>query len=598
MPQPNVAGKRRSLKRGPEGDVSRESMNPHATSDEAPAGIGRWREIAPAARWLRSYKPEWLRSDLGAGVTLAAYVLPAALGDASLAGLPPQAGLYACLFGGLVFWLFCSSQHTCISVTSAISLLIGSSLGGVAGGDPARFGVMAACTALLTAIIAFLAWLARAGAVVNFVSETVLIGFKAGVALQLASTQLPKLFGVTGGHGNFWERMDVFFRHVDETNRTSLMLGCVALGLLILGKKLLPNKPVALFVVIASILAASLINFGAQGVKLLGDVPRGLPVPSLPIVHWDEFVDLLPLALACFLLGAVETAAIGRMFAEKHGYRFDSNQEFLALAGANLAAGLGHGFPVSGGMSQSLVNESAGARTPLSGLLCAFFIGLVAVFFSELLRNLPQPALAAVVLMAVASLLKVKELRHLWQVHRSEFFIAIIALLGVLWAGLLKGVLIGAIISLVLLLRRVSSPHVAFLGRIPGARRYSDLKRHADNEPTPGVLAFRVESSIVYFNAGHVFDTVLARLDATSEPIKLVICDLSTSPNIDMTGARMFLTLHAELAKRGIAFTVVEARSSVRDMLRVEGVEKTAGRIDRFTTLADAIEHFQNGAAP
>jgi MFS superfamily sulfate permease-like transporter len=206
-------------------------------------------------------------------------------------------------------------------------------------------------------------------------------------------------------------------------------------------------------------------------VKLLGEVPRGLPVPSLPAVNWEDLVDLLPLALACFLLGAVETAAIGRMFAEKHGYRLDSNQEFLALAGANLASGLGYGFPVSGGMSQSLVNESAGARTPLSGLLCAIFIALVAVFFSDLLRNLPQPVLAAIVLMAVAGLLKVNELRHLWQVHRNEFLVAMVALLGVLWAGLLKGVLIGAIISLVMLIRRVSSPHVAFLGRTGHAAR-------------------------------------------------------------------------------------------------------------------------------
>jgi len=573
-------------------------MNSPAASEEVPPRAGLWRGMIPAAQWLRSYKPDWLRSDLVAGVTLAAYMLPAALGDASLAGLPPQAGLYACLFGGLVFWLFCSSRHTSISVTSAISLLIGSSLGSLAGGDPARFGAMAAGTALLTAAIACIAWLAHAGSVVNFVSETVLIGFKAGVALHLASTQLPKLFGVTGGHGNFWERIEVFLRHLGETNATSLALGGAALGLLILGKKLLPNKPVALFVVIGGIAAASLVDLGAHGVKLLGEVPRGLPVPSLPAVPWEDVVDLLPLALACFLLGAVETAAIGRMFAEKHGYRLDSNQEFLALAAANLASGLGQGFPVSGGMSQSLVNESGGARTPLSGLLCAIFILLVAVFFSELLHNLPQPVLAAIVLMAVSGLLKIKELRHLWQVHRGEFLVAMVALLGVLWAGLLKGVLIGAIISLVLLIRRVSSPHVAFLGRIPGARRYSDLRRHTDNESTPGVLAFRVESSIVYFNAEHVLDTVLARLDAAREPIRLVICDLSTSPNIDMAGARMFLTLHTELAKRGIALGLVEARSTVRDMLRVEGVEKKAGRVDRFKTLADAIEDFQGAAPP
>ncbi len=567
-------------------------------SAAAPGNGSRWHGIIPAAKWLRSYQPSWFRADLAAGVTLAAYLLPAALGDASLAGLSPEAGLYACLFGALVFWLFCSSRHTTVSVTSAISLLIGSSLGAMAGGDPGRFASLAACTALLTAAIAFLAWLARAGSAVNFISESVMTGFKAGVALHLASTQLPKLIGVKGGHGDFWERLAEFFRHVGETNTASLLLGCSALLLLILGKKFLPHKPVALFVVIAAILVATWVDFGAWGVKLLGEVPRGLPVPSLPAVHYEDVQDLLPLALACFLLGAVETAAIGRMFAEKHGYRLDSNQEFLALAAANLAAGVGHGFPISGGMSQSLVNESGGARTPLSGLIAGVLILVVALFFTGLLRHLPQPVLAAIVLMAVASLVKVKVLRRLWAVHRSEFLVAATALLGVLWAGLLKGVLVGAAISIVLLIRRTSTPHVAFLGRIPGARRYSDLERHSDNEPTPGIVAFRVESGIVYFNAEHVFDHVLAHLDAAPGPVRLVICDLSTSPSIDMAGARMFLTLEAEVAKRGAVFRLVEARSGVRDMLRLEGVEEKVGRIDRFTMLADAIDDFQKNTPP
>jgi MFS superfamily sulfate permease-like transporter len=245
-------------------------------------------------------------------------------------------------------------------------------------------------------------------------------------------------------------------------------------------------------------------------------------------------------------------------------------------------------------MSQSLVNESGGARTPLSNLIAAGIILLIALFFTDLLRNLPQPVLAAVVLMAVASLVKVKVLCRLWKLHRGEFLVALAALLGVLWAGLLKGVLIGAVISLVLLIRRASRPHVAFLGRIPGAERYSDLERHTDNEPTPAVIAFRVESSIVYFNTEHIFDTVMARLNDAHEPVRLVICDLSTSPLVDMAGARMFLNLHTEITKRGIAFRLVEARSKVRDMLRLEGVEEAAGRIDRFTTLSHAIADFRN----
>jgi SulP family sulfate permease len=556
-----------------------------------PTGNTWWQGVFPSVAWLRGYERGWFRPDIGAGVTLAAYLLPSALADASLAGLPVQAGLYAVLFSGFVFWLFSSSRHTAVSVTSAISLLVGSSLGGIAAGNVTRFAALASCTALLAAVAAFIAWLFRAGAIVKFISETVFTGFKTGVALWLISTQLPKLCGFKGGHGNFWERGADFFKHISLTNPASLALGLGALMLLILGKRFLPNRPVALFIVIGGIVAASLMDLGSYGIKLLGEVPRGVPLPAIPAVSWDEVTDLLPLALACFLLAAVETAAIGRMFAEKHGYRFDSNQDLLALAGANLAAGLGHGFPVSGGMSQSLVNESASARTPLSGLIASVLILFVAVFFSDTLRNLPQPVLAAIVVMAVTSLFKFAELRRLWNYHRGEFLVAIVALLGVLWAGLLKGVLIGTILSMVMLIRRVSTPHVAFLGRIPGTRRYSDLSRHPDNEPIPGVLAFRVEAGIVYFNVEHISETVLALVRSISPPPRLVICDLSTSPNIDMAGAHLFLSLHAELEKRAIGLRIVEARSKVRDMLRLEGVEEKVGRIDRFTTLADAIEN-------
>jgi sulfate permease, SulP family len=342
-------------------------------------------------------------------------------------------------------------------------------------------------------------------------------------------------------------------------------------------------------VVIGAVFVATWIGLGDIGVKLLGEVPKGIPLPSLPSVTHADIRELLPLALACFLLGAVETAAIGKTFAEKHGYRFDANQELLAIAGANLAAGVGQGFPVSGGMSQSLVNEGGGAKTPISILIASGIMLGIALFFTGLLRNLPQPALAAIVLMSVVSLFKVKELVRLWRVHRSEFFVAATALAGVLWAGVLQGVLIGAVISLVLLIRRAANPHVAFLGKIPGANRYSDRERHPDNEPTPGILLFRVEASLVYFNAEHIYDTVFARLAAAPEPIRLVVWDLSTSPMVDMAGARLVKSIHAELEKRGIPLRLAEARSSVRDLLRTEGVEEKVGRIDRFTTLADAV---------
>lgn len=549
-----------------------------------------WGKIFPSFVWLRNYDRGWLRFDIAAGITLAAYLLPAGLGDASLASLPPEAGLYACLFGGLVFWLFCSSRHTVISVTSAISLLIGASLGDLAGGDTTRFGALAAGTALLVGFIALLAWIARAGVIVNFISESVMTGFKCGVALFLASTQLPKLFGFHGAHGDFWENSGHFFTHLSETNSASLAVGGIALAMLILGKVFLKHKPVALFVVIGGIIAASALSLDSRGVKLLGNIPEGIPPLGMPAVYWHDLNELLPLAFACFLLGAVETAAIGRMFTAKHGGRFDANQEFLALAASNLASGLGRGFPISGGMSQSLVNEGGGARTPLSSAIAAIIILIVVLFFSHLLSALPQPVLAAVVLVAVAGLFKLSTLKQLWRSDRPEFVVAMAAILGVLSSGLLRGVMIGAIISLVQLLRSASRPHVAFLGRIPGTRRFSDRERHPNNELIPGVMIFRPESGLVYFNIDHVCETILNRVHLESP--RLVVLDLSAAPRVDMQSAHTLAGMADELTAKGIHFQAVEPRSSVRDRLRTEGVDSKLGGVNRFTTVADVVEKF------
>jgi sulfate permease, SulP family len=555
-----------------------------------------WRTAIPAFTWLRSYQRAWVRMDLLAGVTLAAYLLPAALGDASLANLAPEAGLYACLFGGLVFWLFCGSRHTVASVTSAISLVIGSSLGEITGGNSTRFGALAAGTALLVSLIAFVAWLAKAGVLVHFISESVMTGFKCGVALFLASTQLPKLFGFHGAHGSFWGNIGFFFKHLNEANASSLLVGGIALALLVLGKIFLKHKPVALFVVIGGIIATSVLSLETRGVKLIGAVPQGIPPLKVPFLYWRDLNELLPLALACFLLGAVETAAIGRMFAAKCGGRFDANQENLALAASNLIAGLGGGFPVSGGTSQSLVNEEGGAKTPLSTGLAAVFILVVVLFFSHLLSALPQPVLAAVVLVAIAGLLNLSTLKVLWLDDRSEFVVTIAAFAGVLTFGLLRGVMLGALISLVQLVRVSSRPHVALLGRIPGTRRFSDRDRHEDNELIPNVMIFRPESALIYFNVDNVYDTILNRVRGESTPPKLVVLDLSAAPLVDMQSAHTLAGMAEELIAQGIKFHAVEPRSSVRDRLRREGVDGKLGGVNRFTTVADVIDHFLDEA--
>jgi sulfate permease, SulP family len=552
--------------------------------------------LVSARTWIPTYDRAWFNGDVVAGVTLAAYLLPSAIGDASLAGLPPEAGLYACMFGGLVFWLFCSSRHTAVTVTSAISLLVGASLGEISGGDPARHAALAACTALMVAVMAFAAYAANAGSIVAFFSETVLVGFKCGVALFLASTQLPKLFGFSGSHGDFWERMGHFLRGLHGTNPTSLMLGVAALVLLLLGKGVLKNRPVALFVVVGGIVAARLLHLDERGVALLGEVPRGLPMPALPLVSRADINALLPLAMACFMLSAVETTAIGRMFAAKHGYRLDATQEFLAIGGANLAAGLGGGFPVSGGMSQSLVNEAGGARTPISGLVAALITLIVVAFLTGLLRYLPQPVLAAVVLVAVTGLVQIDALRHIWHFSRTEFAVAMAATVGVLGSGLLNGVLLGAALSIVLLLHRAARPRVVEIGRVPGTKYFADIERHPENERIDDVLVVRSEGALLYFNADHVRDALTALLRKRATAPRLVVFFLGSVPLVDLAGAELLADLRKTLPLQGIEFRLAETRGPVREALRRLGSADTAALAEANQTVDDVVSRWRASA--
>ena len=551
-------------------------------------------------QWLSGYQGAWLRADLVAGMTLAAYLLPAGIGDASLAGLPPEAGLYACLFSGLAFWLFCSSRQTVITVTSALSLLIGASVGDLSGGDPALHAALAATVALMVAAIACGAWLVRAGNAIGFFSETVLVGFKAGLALYLASTQLPKLFGFKGTHGDFWERSAYFLAHAGETHPASLAIGVAALAVLVAGKLWLKNRPVAFLVVVGGMLAARLMALESEGVSLLGTVPQGLPPLGLPAISRHQLNELMPIALAAFVLGAVETSAIGRMFAQKHGYRFDANQELLAIGVSNLAAGLGRGFPVSGGMSQSLVNESAGARSPLSGFIAALFTLVVVLFASGLLRNLPQPVLAAIVLAAVMSLIDVRALRHIWSFSRSEFFVAMAALAGVLGSGPVNGVLLGAALSIGLLLRQAARPRVTELGRIRDTGYFADRVRHPENERLPGVLVVRCESALLYFNVEYVrerIETLLREHRDAGEDVRLVVFFLGSVPKIDLAGAEMIADLHRVLKARGIVLRLADTHGEVRDALRRIGFERAYGELFTGETVDRAIASWREVSA-
>lgn len=557
----------------------------------------RWQSLFPPARWLPTYQVKWLGPDAVAGFTLAAYAIPVSLAYAALAGLPPQMGLYCYLLGGLGYALFGSSRHLAIGPTSAISLVVGVSLAQLSGGDTTRLPSLAIQGTMLVAAIFVLAWLFRLSVVVNFISESILVGFKAGAAVSIAVTQLPKLFGVKGGGDDFFSRLWALGQQIDGTNLVVLAVGLIAIALLVMGDKWLPGRPIALGVVILSLLAVPLFGLAQHGVKVVGELPSGLPSFAMPEVRLNDLDQetrrgLASLAFACFLLAYIESISAARTFALKHRYEVDARQELLGLGAANFLAGLFQGYPSAGGLSQSAVNEKGGAKTPLSLVFASITLALVLLFLTGLFRNLPGAVLAAVVLVAVKGLINIKELRHLFRVNRLDFIAAVIAFVAVLLLGILDGVIFAVIASIALLLIRASAPHVAFLGRIPGTSRFSDIERNTDNEPIPGALLFRIEAALLYFNVDHILRRVLDRVRETPTGLRLVICDLSNTSYVDVAGARMLARLYEELKTLGIGMRIVEAHATQRDILRAEGLDKLVGAIQRRDSLADAVDEF------
>ena len=321
-----------------------------------------------------------------------------------------------------------------------------------------------------------------------------------------------------------------------------------------------------------------------------GEIPAGLPALAGPELRLRDVEGILPLAAGCLLLAYIEGVSAARTFAAKHGYDLDPRQEFLGLGAANLAAALGQGYPVAGGLSQSAVNDKAGARTPLALVVASITLALCLLFLTGLLENLPKAVLAAVVLTAVYGLIDFPAMLRMWRISRMDFYAAAIALGAVLLLGILHGILLAALASVLMLLARASLPHVAFLGREPGTDSYSDLARHPENEPLPNAIAFRPEASLLYINAESVLETVLSRLEAGDAPhTRLVVCDLSASPHVDLAGSRMLHQLHDELAPRGIALRIVGAHGRVRDLLRADGIGEKVGGLDRLATLENLL---------
>ena len=549
-----------------------------------------WKSYFPPAQWLSLYKASYLQFDLVAGVTLAAYALPVSLAYATLAGLPPQVGIYGYLLGGIGYALFGSSRQLAVGPTSAISLMIASTVGVMAAGDAERYIQIASLAAFTVAGLALISWALRLSVLVKLISDSILVGFKTGAGLTIAMTQIPSLFGVAGGGHNFFERVYLLLGQLGGINPLVLSIGVIAILAIVAGDRFAPGRPVALAVVCLAIIASSLLGLPALGVPITGAIPSGLPTFHGPSLRLRDVEGIVPLAGGILLLAYIEGVSAARSFAAKHGYALDPRQEFLGIGAANLTVALGQGYPVAGGLSQSAVNDKAGARSPLALIFASVTLGVCLLFLTGLLENLPKAVLAAVVLTAIAGLIKFPELLRMRQLSRVDFYAATIALVAVLLLGILQGILLAALASILMLLIRAARPHVAFLGRIPGTDSFSDLSNHPENEPLPNAIVFRPESNLIYVNADTVLEAVLERVEAEkASGLKLVVCDLSASPLMDLAGSGMLLKLHAELAAQDIRLRVVGARSRVRDLLRGEKLDEKIGAIERGLSIGEVL---------
>jgi len=549
----------------------------------------------PILEWLPKYKMNFMRWDLVAGITLAFFVLPESMAYATLAGVPTYFGIYCCLAGGLFYAIFTTSNHVAVGPTSSISLMVGSTVAVLSGGDPKLWAGIAALTALAVAVICLLAFALRLSSLINFISNNILLGFKAGAALSIMSTQLPKLFGLEGGGSNFFTRIGHLVPQLSQTNWIVLLFGLVAMGILIAGDVLLPGKPVSLFVVIASIIVLSVTNLVASGVHVTGAIPSELPSITAPSIRFRDIDGVLPLAFACFLMGYIETVSAARTFAMKNNYVINPRQELLSLGAANFAAAFSSAYVVAGGLSQSTVNEKSGAKSPMSLIVCSATLALVVLFLAGFLKNLPEVILAVIVLHAVSGLIKIKELKRIYSINRQEFLVAMIAIVGVLVLGILKGVMLAVVMSLILLIRKLSNPVVPVLGKIGNSRQFSDISRHPDNIVQDEISIQRVEASILYFNNGNIREKILSNIRSNGLNTRLLILDLSAVPDMDIAGAEMLVQLIEQLRMKGVTMKITGALSNVRELLRKLGVEEFTGHISRTTSIYDLVEEFKTG---
>ena len=543
----------------------------------------------PALRWIPAYSTRRFGLDLIAGLSLAAFVIPESLAYASLAQLPPVTGLYCYLVAGIVYALFGTSGQLAVGPTSALAIVLASSVAAMGGDDPSRAVAIGSAVALMVGMICVAGRFVGLANAAYFISDPVLIGFKTGAAFYIASTQLPKLFGLEGATGNFFSRVAHVAVSLPETHVPSLLFGLVAIALFMAFERVFPGRPTTLIVVIVAIAMMTVFGLSESGIKIVGDLPSGLPGISVPTINASDISALIPVALACFVLAYGETISVARSFAQKYDYEINPEQELMALGAANIATGMAHGFPVAGGMSQTAVNDMGGATSPVALIVTSGAIALTLLFFASFFHNLPEPVLGAIVLMAASHLVRFEELRRLLIQSRAEFWTSMVACVGVLFFGLLNGLLLAAVGSLVMLIAQTSRPMVVVVGRERSTGHFVSRARNPDASDTPGALVMRSASTWLYFNAEHIRRQIVDMIDGTPAGIRTVVLDFSSVPAIDITAGTILRGLVRTLKDRGIRIELAELHDEVVETLKIIDAEHDLGPVVAHRTIEDCL---------
>ncbi|MET0526500.1 MAG: SulP family inorganic anion transporter [Nocardioides sp.] len=563
--------------------------------------------VRPLAPSFVGFDRRWIRSDVVAGLTVWAVLVPESLAYASIAGVPPVVGLYAAVPALALYALLGSSRHLVVSPMSATAALSLSVVAAVATdpGDPAQVLALTTALALATGLVALVAGGLRLGFLAAFISEPVLKGFIIGLALTIMIGQLPALIGVDKGSGNFFEKSWDLIQHLGDAELLATTVGVGSLLLLLGLRRWLPIVPGSLVVALGSIALVAVLDLEDDGLDIVGHIEAGLPALGLPDVGGDAFIDLLGASVGVMLVGFAEGLGAAKTYAAKQGYDIDANKELLGLGVANLGAGLGSGMVVNGSLSKTAVNGGAGAKSQVSPLTAAVLTLVTLLFLTGIFEKLPEATLAAIVVAAVVELVDVASLRRLWRVQtgvlakvyqvtsRTDFVGAVTAMLGVLIFDTLPGLAIGVCVSLLLLLARTSRPHLALLAPVaktePGQQAgtaWVDTERHPDVQPRAGVLVVRVEASLVFSNAEYVRDQVRALVAGMTPVPRLVVIDGQTTPSIDVTAAAMLTLLRGDLQRVGSDLALAHSIGQVRDVLRTA---ETEGEPPIYATIEDAL---------